>query len=267
MNACVKCGASFPNRIKMDGKIRNISKRKFCLSCSPWGKHNTKSVLFNSPPTGMKRCLKCLSIKPLGEFFQRHPYCKSCLIKYQHDAAVEKKRRMVKMLGGKCMRCRYNRCLAAMEFHHLDPSQKEIEPARLIKLSWPKVVRELKKCCLLCSVCHKEEHAAIELFNVVPTIKTMLDKPVLAPTGKCPHCGTEVFGTIHCSTACSAASRRKVKRPTRERLVNELRSMTRIAIAEKYGVRDNAIKKWMACYGITDGETENGDPARTPTGN
>ena len=27
--------------------------------------------------------------------------------------------------GGKCIRCGYNKCLKALEFHHLDPSKKD----------------------------------------------------------------------------------------------------------------------------------------------
>jgi len=39
---CRKCGCSIQATIKIDGKSRNLCKRKFCLVCSPFGKHNTK---------------------------------------------------------------------------------------------------------------------------------------------------------------------------------------------------------------------------------
>jgi hypothetical protein len=35
----------------LHGKIVNLSKRKFCLDCSPFGKHNTRSSLITSLPT------------------------------------------------------------------------------------------------------------------------------------------------------------------------------------------------------------------------
>ena len=42
MRTCLKCGLDFPIIQKIEGKKRNLSNRKFCLQCSPFGKHNTK---------------------------------------------------------------------------------------------------------------------------------------------------------------------------------------------------------------------------------
>ena len=62
--------------------------------------------------------------------------------------------------GGKCIRCGYNKCLKALEFHHLDPSQKDFTISNdHFKLK--EAVEESKKCILLCSNCHKEFHAGI----------------------------------------------------------------------------------------------------------
>ena len=59
--------------------------------------------------------------------------------------------------GGKCVRCGYNKCLKALEFHHLDSSQKDFTISNdHFKLS--EAVEESKKCILLCSNCHKELH-------------------------------------------------------------------------------------------------------------
>ena len=38
----------------------------------------------------------------------------------------ESKKRMIKSMGGKCSICEYNKCHAALEFHHIDPNVKEI---------------------------------------------------------------------------------------------------------------------------------------------
>lgn len=59
--------------------------------------------------------------------------------------------------GGKCIRCGYSRCLKALEFHHLDPSQKDFTISNdHFKLK--EAIEESKKCILLCSNCHKEFH-------------------------------------------------------------------------------------------------------------
>lgn len=43
MPECRSCKGKFPNRLEIEGVVRILSKRKFCLDCSPWGWHNTRS--------------------------------------------------------------------------------------------------------------------------------------------------------------------------------------------------------------------------------
>ncbi len=64
----------------------------------------------------------------------------------------------VEYLGGKCIKCGYNKCIAALEFHHRNPSEKEFNISRYQNLSWMKILTELDKCDLLCSNCHRELH-------------------------------------------------------------------------------------------------------------
>jgi DNA-directed RNA polymerase subunit RPC12/RpoP len=79
--------------------------------------------------------------------------------------AVTKRRKKVKELlveykGGQCEKCGYNRCIGALEFHHLDPSKKDfgISSGNTLKLDIMK--KETDKCILVCSNCHKEIHDA-----------------------------------------------------------------------------------------------------------
>jgi hypothetical protein len=41
---------------------------------------------------------------------------------------------------------------------------------------------------------------------------------------------------------------RKVTRPSYEQLVSDLESMSFLAVGRKYGVSDNAIRKWLRAY-------------------
>lgn len=86
-------------------------------------------------------------------------YCsKQCKNKAGVDAIKKRvKRRAVDELGGKCSRCGYNRCLQALQFHHLDPSTKEFNISKTT--NWEKIAVELKKCVLICANCHAEEHS------------------------------------------------------------------------------------------------------------
>ncbi len=56
-----------------------------------------------------------------------------------------------------CKRCGENH-IACLEFHHLDPNKKEYEIASKIKHSFQKLKKEIKKCIVLCSNCHRKEH-------------------------------------------------------------------------------------------------------------
>ena len=63
------------------------------------------------------------------------------------------------MLGGKCSKCGYNKCLEALDFHH-DKGNKEGMISKLTKdFSKQKSLKEVKKCILLCANCHRELHA------------------------------------------------------------------------------------------------------------
>lgn len=73
---------------------------------------------------------------------------------------VRRKLTFIKELGGKCKLCGYNKNLAALEFHHREPSTKLLRlDLRSLSNHSVKVLRqELIKCDLLCSNCHKESH-------------------------------------------------------------------------------------------------------------
>ncbi len=82
-------------------------------------------------------------------------------------SAVTKRRKSLRIMarkykGGKCMICGYNRCLEALDFHHLDPKKKVFglsEKGRTY--SWEKIRAEIDKCALICANCHREIHAGI----------------------------------------------------------------------------------------------------------
>lgn len=68
------------------------------------------------------------------------------------------KQRCVDYLGGECKACGYNKCLAALDFHHREPKEKEFSIAELLTRKWETIKRELDKCDLLCANCHRELH-------------------------------------------------------------------------------------------------------------
>ena len=81
--------------------------------------------------------------------------------------AVTRRRKRLKELaveskGGKCEVCGYDRCMSALDFHHLDESQKSFSlGTRGLTRSWAKIEEEIKKCFLMCANCHREIHAGV----------------------------------------------------------------------------------------------------------
>ncbi len=78
--------------------------------------------------------------------------------------AVVRRRRIVKEIlvaeaGGRCRLCGYDRHMAALEFHHLDPNAKEFGLAQRGAHRIDKLRAEVRKCVLLCSNCHAEAEA------------------------------------------------------------------------------------------------------------
>lgn len=82
------------------------------------------------------------------------------------------KERAVEYKGGKCEKCEYNKCVRALEFHHIDPTEKDFTIGYYKILSWEKIKKELDKCILVCSNCHREIHDEIDNRNVYPRTDT-----------------------------------------------------------------------------------------------
>jgi hypothetical protein len=77
----------------------------------------------------------------------------------------------------------------------------------------------------------------------------------------CLHCGSEFMPKYrthrYCSQRCGSHSkgshepqpeRRKVPRPSYEQLLSDIRTLSFLAVGRKYGVSDNAVRKWLRYY-------------------
>jgi DNA-binding transcriptional MerR regulator len=70
------------------------------------------------------------------------------------------KRILVSEAGGCCSRCGYDRCIAALQFHHLDPATKSFTLSKNgATQSIERAREEARKCILLCANCHAEVEA------------------------------------------------------------------------------------------------------------
>lgn len=108
----------------------------------------------------MSTAYECRTCGTKGEehFYKSARYqCKKCWNNRTYQTTKDKIFEYMESRGGaKCMRCGYDRCVQALEFHHRDPSEKDPKWSR--NWSLPRLKVELDKCDILCANCHREEH-------------------------------------------------------------------------------------------------------------
>jgi 5-methylcytosine-specific restriction endonuclease McrA len=72
------------------------------------------------------------------------------------------KAKCVEYLGGKCKDCGNQFHLVIYDFDHKNPAEKEFKISGHYILRWKELKRELDKCELRCSNCHRLRHYMLE---------------------------------------------------------------------------------------------------------
>ena len=155
------CNENFSTRVWIDGKQRNLQRRKYCLSCSPFGMKNTRIL---DPITRIKKGLDVINCvcQDCGRNYvyrKEGPSkirCNSCYTKKARKKGAEK---IYQYKGSRCIYCGYDRCSKALHFHHMHDKQFVISCN--MNRNWDILQKELDKCVLLCSICHVELHEGL----------------------------------------------------------------------------------------------------------
>jgi hypothetical protein len=111
----------------------------------------------------MKICPQCKVEKDESCFYKKtktqlQSYCKDCFNRYCQTRWVSRKKKAIVYLGDKCYDCKETYQPEVYDFHHLDANTKELEWVKMRLHTWDNVVKELDKCVLLCSNCHRIRH-------------------------------------------------------------------------------------------------------------
>ncbi len=155
MKLCVKCGEnkqdtdfSLQSGIRRDGtKDRNPRLCSWCKKCSCEAAKESYQKRMEKNPELVRAKER--------EWQRKNKEKRIPIIRAKTKAFKEK---CVEYLGGECKLCEYNKCIAALDFHHRDPKTKKFEVSRSGVVFSERVREELDKCDLLCSNCHKELH-------------------------------------------------------------------------------------------------------------
>ena len=146
-----------------------------------------------------KTCGGCQLTKPSSEFCKKtrskdglQPWCKDCnrkrsslyyqenkkehceLMKarsHQHRAELKARVDAIKAEAG-CLVCDENDP-ACLDFHHDNPNKEfSVGVAASRKVAWHKIEKEIAKCVVLCSNCHRKLHAGRKRMPVSSNGKT-----------------------------------------------------------------------------------------------
>jgi transposase len=129
-------------------------QRELTLHCSRHG-----LTTFRRRRSGGYRCSKCAS------------------------DAVSRRRRLIKRMlveeaGGGCALCGYARCVAALEFHHVAPTDKRFSLShRGVTRSIERARAEASKCVLLCANCHAEVEAGVAELTAPDSAAVQCPRP------------------------------------------------------------------------------------------
>lgn len=161
-NICIVCGNEF-DAIK--------STKKYCSQkCNNEMRRiryaENKKTQENKPIKEMaeKQCLICnQTFRPKTPTANLRSCCYDCMPDGTQLKRGEFLAKIKQQRGGKCEKCGYNTCIKALEFHHLDPTQKDFTISNdHFKLK--EAIEESKKCILICANCHRELHD--NLWNI-----------------------------------------------------------------------------------------------------
>jgi len=179
VKVCDACGRPFPVKAVIEGKMRSLYRRRFCLECSPFGIHNSS----RQPPGN-------LDPEELVEYRRRRRNAK--IYRYQKKRRRAVKAQLVAAAAGRCIDCGYARSLQALDFHHRNPAEKEFSISGFGG-AWVKLTAEAQKCDLLCANCHRIRHAvedsAIEGMGVIAHRRETKKKAVAHMGSACFGCG------------------------------------------------------------------------------
>lgn len=159
--------------------------------------------------------------------------CKKC-----RNEAVQKRREKLKLMaieykGGKCEICGYDKCPDAMEFHHINSNEKDFGISQNgCTRSFDNMKKELDKCILVCSNCHREIH-----YN-------LRDKQT-------DNIKEEILNEKKQKLVNIPSKNVKREAPSKEEVISLMSETKSFSEAGRVkNVSDNAVRKWCRKYNI-----------------
>jgi hypothetical protein len=165
--------------------------------------------------------------------------------------AYERKLMLIEKNGGSCKECNYDKNMAALQFHHKDPTKKlfALDARNLSNRNLLSIIEEASKCDLLCANCHSEHHnPEMTLNNVLQLLEDVsadVTKIRIINKPKCIDCDIDLGYKSKRCKKCEYKNRRKVERPDLRILQSQVDEHNYTWCAIKYEVSRKTIKRWL----------------------
>lgn len=140
----------------------------------------------------MKYCHRCKTYKPVEEFSKNRSKkdglqvsCKECFKTINNNSYKNESNKRKKQVRENAERIKninreivsehknLNPCFfcgetehCCLDFHHIDPTQKDKEVSLLISYSTERLKKEIDKCVVLCSNCHRKHHSGVKGYEL-----------------------------------------------------------------------------------------------------
>lgn len=185
------------------------------------------------------------------------------------DYRVRRKFNLIQVCGAKCNLCGYDKLQDALDFHHINPDEKEYSISQNGRChDIKKDLNEVKKCILVCANCHREIHAGMHAEEELLEKKIYDEKKaqqlinakeylMTKTIYHCKKCGKELSNKNK-SMLCEKCYKESISQhiPSKNELKELLKQFNFCEIGRKYGVSDNTIRKWCKKYGLPYKSTE-----------
>ena len=102
---------------------------------------------------------------------------KEKMVVYVNNFRRKRKKDLILYKGGACQNCGYNKSEWALEFHHINPDEKNFTIGGK-NYSLEIMKKEVDKCILVCSNCHKEIHEELNKSEVSLILNKIISNSV-----------------------------------------------------------------------------------------